>query len=139
MISRDKLRLTGNHSPRANVALTRALAQHNGATQDWHDLCLKFVRSMLGVPAGAGTALAAWHAAGGVDQHGWYSPPAGVPVFWGGGQGHVALADGHGNVWTTDFDRVGKVDLVPIGDITKGWGKPYLGWTSTLNGVQVYA
>lgn len=123
------------------AATSNAKHQQTNPSQNWHDLCLKFVRTVLQVPAKAPRAIDAWHAVPDGHQHGWYNPPAGVPVFWSGGSsgaGHVALADGHGHVYSSDILRDGKVDLVPIATIHAKWGLTYLGWTESLNGVLVY-
>lgn len=139
---KDRLRLRGNKNPKAITSLVNAQLQHVTASQNWHDLCLKFVRTVLGVGAKAPRAIDAWNAAGSSHQHGYYNPPAGVPVFWSGGSsgaGHIALADGKGNVWSSDIRRSGQVDLVPISEIHAKWGLTLLGWTDTLNGVSVYS
>lgn len=135
---KDKYRLAGNKNARAIEALVRCAAEHAHGAAVWHNLCLAFCNTELGTPHLGGTALEAWTRAGRAHQHGWYNPPAGVPVFWGGGSGHVAIADGHGNVWSTDIRRSGLVDLVPIGEIHSKWGKPYLGWADVLNTVRVF-
>jgi len=77
----------------------------------------------------ASTALEAWNKTPANMKHpGDDNPPVNAPVYWGGGQGHVALSDGQGGVWSTDILRPGKVDNVPLNQITLQWGKPYLGW-----------
>ena len=111
---------------------------------DWDHLCLKFVRTMLHVPARARTAYQAWVLAGGNDgayTHTVVPAPASVPVFWAGrpgSAGHVALSAGNGKVWSSDIMREGKVDLVDLHEIHRKWGLRYLGWSETLNGVRVY-
>lgn len=136
---RDRLRLRGNKHAGTPAALARAVAETRASRAPWHDLCLKWVRTDLLIPSGAPTAIAAWNATPAKERHTWYNPPAGVPVYWGGGQGHVAFSDGRGNVYSTDIRRAGHVDLVPIPEIEARWGKPYLGWTESLNGVKVYS
>ncbi len=106
-------------------------------------LCLRNVRAAFAVDAKYPSAQAAWDGAGGkkgADTHTLLEPPANSPVFWSGGPhgyGHIAIADGHGNVWSTDILRRGKWDKVPINTISRKWGLKYLGWSETLNGVRV--
>lgn len=140
-LSKDSLRLKGNMSPRRAKALATAHADMVNDTELGEGMCLKNVRLWLEVAAEYPTAIAAFKGAGNLDQHSWYNPPAGVPVFWSGGStgaGHVALADGLGNVYSTDILRKGKCDLVPIATIHARWGLTYQGWTETLNSVVVY-
>lgn len=69
--------------------------------------------------------------------------PGGCFVWWGGGShdnGHVAYADPdqRGMCWSTDIERTGYFDLVPIGLIHTKWGLPLLGWSEDIDGVPVY-
>lgn len=69
--------------------------------------------------------------------------PGGCFVWWGGGShdnGHVAFApvEKPGYCWSTDIERAGYFDLVPIGLITARWGLPLLGWSEDIDGVTVY-
>lgn len=121
---------------RAASSLAWMRAQSSHPTQNWLDWCMRAVRTALRVPQGAGTAAAAYAAT--KFRHAMGTPPAGVPVWWGGGAGHVALSAGGGQVWSTDILRKGQIDLVPLSEITSKWGKPYEGWTEDINGVRVY-
>jgi len=86
----------------------------------------------FGSAGGAPTALAAWQAT--PDKHTTGTPPAGAAVYFSGGPaGHSAISAGNGMIYSTDVGQLGKVSLVPISAITKGWGKPLLGWTSQTN------
>jgi hypothetical protein len=69
--------------------------------------------------------------------------PGGCFVWWGGGShdnGHVAFAplDHPGYCWSTDIERNGYFDLVPIGLIAAKWGLPLLGWSEDIDGVTVW-
>jgi hypothetical protein len=69
--------------------------------------------------------------------------PGGCFVWWGGGSrdnGHVAFApvERPGYCWSTDIERAGYFDLVPIGLIAAKWGLPLLGWSEDIDGVPVY-
>lgn len=116
-------------------ALTRAAAEHNHRSQDWTGFCLKFVRTMVGIPAHYDDADSAWD--GAVRRHAEYgsTPPAGAAIFYRGGQhGHVTLSAGGGMCWSTDLIRRGQVDKVPVNAPEAKWGYRYLGWTEDLNG-----
>lgn len=66
--------------------------------------------------------------------------PRGFPVFWQGGSnghGHVAISAGNGFVWSTDIERPGFFDYVPITQIHDQWGLTLVGWTGDLNGVTI--
>lgn len=103
----------------------------------WEGLCLKRVRTLLGVPARHPSAWEAWKHA--QDRHYSRNPPRGVPVFWRGGRwGHVALSDGNGMCFSTDIKRKGKLDRVKISLIHDRWGYVYVGWSEDVNGVRVY-
>lgn len=122
---------------RGRRALAWMQAQHNKPSQSWARKCLSAVRQSLGVPGGVYDALTSW--AGTKKRRGLGTPPPGVPVWWGGGpNGHIALSAGGGMVWSNDIRRKGKIDMVPINEITKKWGKPYYGWSEDVNGVDVY-
>jgi hypothetical protein len=97
--------------------------------------CLHEVSRWLkpgGIP-GAGDPAQAWAMTKG--KHTSKNPPAGVPVYWSGGQSksgswHVALSMGGGWVRSTDWPDSHKVSNVKIDDLTKAWKKHYLGWGS---------
>jgi hypothetical protein len=119
-------------------AIAQAHAEHLSPSRDWAGLCLAFARSCYGVPARHRSAATAWAAAR--RRRGDRKAPLGAPVWWTGGAkgyGHVALSRGDGTVWSTDVRRRGKVDVVPIGAITKAWGLSFGGWSADLNGAVV--
>lgn len=145
-VSKDKLRAGGNYNARAGAAVKTARVRVSSHYSFGPGECAKAVRTAYALPVSAWgkvptTAAGAWHAAH--KTHSWYNPPVGVPVFWLGGStgaGHVAIADGLGNVLTTDFGPNGYIGdgetrVVPIADIAKhdpaleyvGWAEDYLG------------
>lgn len=109
--------------------------------QNWYQLCLKFVRSALGIRGGVNDAREAYALGGGAAGSNTSDvPPAGVPVYWDTGRhGHIALSAGGGYVWSNDIRRKGAIDLVPISEISDTWHAPYLGYQTTLNGQQLPA
>lgn len=149
---KDLLRLKGNTNAHAAEALKFEKGQNASGAASWKDECAKLVRTGYGISASAWgktktTAAGAWGAVPKADRHGWYNPPVGVPVFWTGGStgaGHVALADGQGNVWTNDFGPNGyvgdgRVRLVPISSIVKhDSALKYVGWSNSYLGARVY-
>lgn len=116
--------------------MAAARRQVDDPSRDWTNLCLAFVRTVWGIePTGIPHANAAWERS--EKRHGDMRPAKGSPVYWRVGRyGHVALSAGGGAVFTTDFKRTGKVDVVPIGDITRGWNADYRGWTEDYCGNQ---
>jgi hypothetical protein len=123
-----------SRTPLAAVAV--ASAESVRPTRDWAGWCLMFVRICLGIAKHYNDAADAW--AGAKAKHTTGVPPVGVPVFWAiGAHGHVALSAGGGYVWSTDIRRRGRVDRVPISEVTSRWGARYLGWTGDLNGAAV--
>lgn len=72
------------------------------------------------------------------------NPPAGVPLYFEGGRnddGHRAQSHPHGRVRSTDWSTLanrynpGTVGTAnSIGDIERGMGVRYVGWTSTISG-----
>jgi hypothetical protein len=94
-------------------------------------MCDNFVANMFGYSSsGYPTAANHWNSIPAQDKHpGDTNAPAGALVFWGGGAGHVAIADGSGGVFSTDYPTSGEVSHVAQSTITKQWGKPYLGWS----------
>lgn len=130
-------------------ALERAAAQSKNGPTFGKDQCLMRTRALYGAPAigdfdgdGAADAEDGWKAT--QHKHPTTVPtgiPAGVPVWWGGGSGdhgHVAISAGAGMCWSTDIERTGRYDLVPITRIRDRWGLPLLGWSEDINGVRVY-
>lgn len=95
-------------------------------------MCDNFVANMFGLSnSGYPTAVSHWNSIPAGDKHpGSTSAPAGALVFWGGGDGHVAIADGAGNVYSTDISGAGTVTKVPLSTVSSKWGKPYLGWST---------
>lgn len=133
----DYLDKLGNVAPGVTQALIRAEAARTCAP----GMCLATVRGWWRIPVGAPNAISAWRAVPPAERHAFYTPPAGVPVFWSGGStgaGHVALSLGGGLVRSGDIDGSGTVATVPIGKVHSKWGETYLGWTETLNGQRVY-
>lgn len=138
-------------------AIARAQSQSASGPRidDWLNVspstgwCLKAVRTCYGVDALDFTpndgkspwAVEAYE--GAENQHPTKNPadiPRGVPVFWSkdGRPGHIAIATGNGNCYSTDISRPGYFDEVPISRISTTWGMTLLGWTEDLNRVRVY-
>jgi hypothetical protein len=124
------------------TAISIARTQAADGTTFGRGLCLQRVRLCYGVPALYPDAATAWRNA--QYRHPQVDPsviPRGVPVFWTGGSarhGHIAIATGDGECWSTDILRGGHWDKVPIGLIHQRWGLTLVGWTEDLNGARVY-
>ena len=119
-------------------AIAAARKQSHDGPQFGVGECLMRVRMCYGIPAQQHDAAAAWRAA--KVKHTRTPAPRGYPVFWTGGShgyGHIAIATGDGNVWSTDIRRPGFFDLCPITEINARWGLTYAGWAEDVNGVAV--
>lgn len=147
--TKDTLRLKGNTNAHAKGAIPWMSHEHAIGSTAWKNLCKKDCRLAYGITVShTGSAYACWTYEGTKHQHTWYNPPFGVPAFWKGGaagNGHVAIADGNGNIWTNDFGPNGyigdgRIRLIPIDAISKhDKNLTYLGWTDTFDGVSVYS
>lgn len=146
--TKDYLARKGNTNPHAAKAIEFAKAEVAHQRFSWKRRCASLVRHEYGLPMtawgdAATNAASAFHLVPSKFVHTWYTAPAGCPVYWTGGSsgaGHVALADGHGNVYSNDFGPDGyigdgRVRLVPQAAISAhdkalkfvGWGEFYLG------------
>jgi hypothetical protein len=100
-------------------------------------MCLKYVRTWLGIGSREASAIDAWNAAK-VKHPNDQKPPRGAPVFWKGGQyGHIALAIDNDNGRSTDTTSSGKVGTQNGNWWKNNWGYQYLGWTEDVNGVTI--
>jgi hypothetical protein len=144
------------NTPEQAIAVARDQSENGPRIDRWLGVstyigwCLKAVRTCYDVDAHDFTAsngrdpLAheaydyAAHKHPTTDPH---AIPRGVPVFWRGGSsgaGHIAISTGDGGCWSTDIERNGYFDRVPIASIGTKWGMTLLGWTEDLNGVRVW-
>lgn len=110
---------------------SQALANAAKTTRWAVGMCDNFVANMFGYSSsGYPTASNHWSSIPGNEKHpGDLNAPAGALMFWGGGAGHVAISDGHGGIFSTDYPTSGMVSHVDAGVISGKWGKPYLGWS----------
>jgi hypothetical protein len=103
------------------------------------------VRTWIGVGARYPSARAAWRFA----KHKHYPraghyPPEGVPVYFIKPSvlrdpfGHIAYSLGGGKVRTTDYPSRGVVGTVTIAELSRRWGRPYVGWADDVNGTRVH-
>lgn len=130
------------------MTATRQQAVRNALTVKTYPvgMCARFTREQFGVPAlgdfdgdGDADAVDMWQACK-IRNEGDINPPAGVPVFWSGGRkghGHAAVSLGDGLVRSTDAWAAGLVGSVPLTEVTRRWGMPYLGWTEDLYGHEI--
>lgn len=123
-------------TPEQAIAAARSQSE-NGPRFDT-GLCLQRVRLCYGVAAKYPDAATAWKYA--VHKHTRGTPARGTLVFWTGGSaghGHIAIATGDGYCWSTDIERPGYFDKVPIDRIAQKWGMQYVGFAEDVNGVRV--
>lgn len=93
--------------------------------------CLNFTWHCIDYPnsAGLASANAAWNDSSMRVTNG-STPPAGAPVYWGGGQyGHIAISLGGGNCRSTDYPSKGRIGTVSIKSLTRLWRLTYRGWS----------
>lgn len=100
-------------------------------------MCDNFVANMYGYAAsGYATAQSHWDSIPANIKHpGDMNAPAGALMFWQGGSsgdGHVALSDGSGGIYSTDISGAGTVSHVPASEISQKWGLGYLGWSPPI-------
>jgi hypothetical protein len=130
-------------NPRSTAeAIAWAREQVKDPSRSYYRLCLGFVARAYGWSAsGTPRAIDAWNQAPASTKHaGDKEPPVGALVFWdtgAGKAGHVAIYVGDGKIISNDIRRSGKVDEVPMSEISSKWGAKYLGWTDPYfpNGV----
>lgn len=126
-----------------NVAQTLAVAKRQvtrptaKAPRRWRGLCLAFVRTCWGFPpTGIYDANEAWRRTTRKRLKG--TPPPGAPIYWAVGKhGHIALSAGNGRCYSNDIRRRGRIDLVPISEITRKWGARYRGWAEDYVGTRL--
>lgn len=108
----------------------QAIAKAKGVTRWAVGMCDNFVANMYGFSAsGYNTAVDNWKATPASLKHaGDMNAPAGALMYWGGGDGHVAISLGNGSIVSTDIGGMGTVTTAPATAITTKWGKSYLGW-----------
>lgn len=129
-----------------SVAVARANASKTYSTR----MCMQWTRIMFGIGAvgdydgdGAADAEDGWKAS--VKKHRDRKPPAGVPVWYGGGSsdnGHVAVSlgpnrDGVYMIRTTDGAGAGINGTRRLDFPEKSWGMPYLGWSEDIGGTMI--
>lgn len=112
------------------VSYQSAIAKAKTVTRWTYGMCDNFVANMYGYShSGYNTAIEHWRDTPSSLKHpGDMKAPAGALMFWSGGDGHVALSLGDGNIVSTDIGGPSTVSTAPASDITTKWGKPYLGW-----------
>ena len=121
----------------SSEAIAWGRRQISQPSKNWYRLCLNFVMTALDArPSGSPDADTAWNKTPASHKRRDTNPPPGVPVYWetSGKADHVALSTGNGRVLSNDIRRRGKIDEVPISEITRKWNAQYLGWTTTYVG-----
>lgn len=68
------------------------------------------------------------------------NPPRGVPVSYLGGSrdnGHRAISLGNGKIRSTDAGGWGRVATVDLDWPQRQWGLKYVGWSTTIDGIEI--
>jgi CW_7 repeat len=110
-------------------------------------MCQAWTRGMYNAPSvgdvdkdGDADAVDGWKKEPEWARHSDRNPPRGAPVAFSGGSkgfGHRAISIGNGYIRSTDAPQTGRVGTVTIGWIEKNWNMKYLGWSSTISGLQI--
>lgn len=133
------------------LAISRATYQSAHGPRYGTGQCMMRTRALFGAPAigdydgdGSADAEDGWKFA--KFKHpfdGDYNAvPRGVPFWWGGGShdnGHVVVTLGSGRCMSTDIERDGYYDNVPLALIAQRWGLRPLGWTEDIDGVRAWS
>lgn len=124
-------------------ALALAFSQSTGNDPAFQvGRCKAETRELYNVDSdGARSAAAAWLRTDDRIKVAGDKAPRGALVWWRGGSdgnGHVAIADGHGYVWSVDIKRPGRWDRVPFATIGATWHKLiFAGVSRDIDGVRV--
>ena len=109
-----------------------AVAAANQSTSCPKGMCLSVVQNWWGIsPHAWPSASSQW---ANTIQHGNRAIPLGAPVFYSGGNGHIAIYIGNGLIRSTDAPSNYHVANVPLDWPSHAWGKPFVGWGSKLAG-----
>jgi hypothetical protein len=117
-------------SPTQAVATALAEAQH--ASQDFENLCDRFVAVCYGFKhSGYDSAKLHWDAIPDKHKHkNDHKPPVGGVPFWDTStSGHTAICVSPGMIASNDIITTGDISVVRIGKISESWSTAsYLGW-----------
>lgn len=99
-------------------------------SQDWTYRCQSFARQCVGAAVWAPSARQAFYKIPRSHRHS-STPPAGSLLYYGSDDpGHVVFVVSNGYCYSNDVRRRGKIDKVPLTEITEWLGRhyPVLGW-----------
>jgi hypothetical protein len=125
-------------------ALAHSRGLHDNNVDVGVGYCLRTVHDDYAVPALWPDAETAWEHGGvlGKTRHREADPtkfPRGsIGYCVNGRHGHVFLCCGGDLCWTTDYRRLGRVDLAPISAMAPWVGGRLVGWAEILNGYDVW-
>lgn len=109
-------------------------------------MCQLFTRGIFGAPSvgdvdgdGDADAVDGWkHEPESAKRNG--TAPEGVPGAWSGGGsgfGHRATSIGNGRWVSTDAPVRGRVGVVDTAWFRDNWNMTYLGWSTTISGIEI--
>lgn len=135
-------------SPRTtDQAFAFARAQHASGTLRWARRCQEFVHDAYGVGPLFGSAYAQWLGAHPADRHPGGNPadaPLGSLLCTKGVSpyGHIYIAardfrNGSPGAWSNDLVVTGRIDKVNRNAPMTHWGHRYLGYITSVNGVDL--
>jgi len=118
-------------------AIAYGLAEVGAPDKDYTGMCLHSCAWFYGFQSsGVKDASSFWRGTPSSQKvAGDMSPPAGAIALWTGGSsghGHASVVAGRRGggpmILSTDIRRKGKVDVVPLNEISARWGLKYEGW-----------
>lgn len=117
---------------RAETAANASAFLHEHAWVQY-GMCLKWSRTMAGIPAKYDDAITCAHHS--ALHKG--TPPRGTFVYFrnrgSGEHGHICISAGDDNVYSTDIEESNHVDRVTIRRIETKWNMEFIGWSDECN------
>lgn len=137
--------VSGDANRVGSKAIAHGLSVVNAGTHGYHNWCLRFVQecyAAAGVPTPSqgNAANGATNSAGMHRTTDYASIPPGVPLWWNGGDGHVALSTGGGNAISTDYPKDDVANVTTIKGLVD-WldgSHMFLGWSESFTGTKVF-
>lgn len=119
----------------AAQAIAWARKQARSDADNWHGLCLMFVRMCFNVAPLYPDAITAWEEVPTAQKHRGQFKRGHAGFMRGGEHGHVVLLlDAEGRCFSTDVREPGQVHVTTVQHLEAAWGYDYLGYTDGLNG-----
>lgn len=107
----------------------------------YNQMCLRFCRMMFGIPNKYESAADAWKLCAKDHAGKGFPPPRGSLTYWTGGSvgdGHVAINDGAGGIWSNWYPSEGRIRHMTMDDVKRAMPNlHYAGWSWVINDYDV--